>query len=40
MGDGLTADGIVLIVEGDDNLGVLAEMLGRGIPGEAKVPDK
>ena len=40
MGDGLTADGIFLIVKGDDNLGGLSEMLGGGVPGEEKVPGK
>ena len=40
VGDGLTADGILLIVEGDDNLGGLAEMLRRGVPGEEKAPDE
>ena len=40
MGDGLTTDGIILIIEGDENLGGLAEMLGRGVPGEEKAPDE
>ena len=40
VGDGLTADGILLIVYGDDHLCGMAEMLGRGIPGEDKVPDE
>ena len=38
--DGLTADGILLIVEGEDNLSCPAEMLGRSVPGEEEVPDK
>ena len=37
---GLAADGIILIFEGDDNLGVLGEMLGGGVLGEEKVPDE
>ena len=40
MGDSLTADGILLIVKGDENLGGLAEMLGRSAPGEEEVPNK
>ena len=39
-GDGLAADGILLIVEGDDNLGGLAEILSGSVPGEEEVPDK
>ena len=39
-GDSLTMDGIILIVEGDDNLGGLAEMLGGSVPGEEKFPNK
>ena len=38
--DGLTADGILLIVEGEDNLSYTAEMLGRSVPWEEEVPDK
>ena len=38
--EGLTADGIILIVEGDNNLCDIEEMLGQGIPGEEKVPRK
>ena len=40
MRDGLTADEILLIVEGDENLCGIAEMLVRDVPGEEKVPDK
>ena len=40
VGDGLAADGILLIVEGDDNLGGLAEMLGGSVPWEEEVPDE
>ena len=40
VGDGLTADGILLIVEGDDNLDGLAEMLDGSIPEEEEVPEK
>ena len=40
MGDGLTVDGILLIFEDDENLGGLVEMLGGGVPGEEKLPDK
>ena len=40
VGDGLTADGILLIVEGEDNLSGLVEMIGRGVPREEEVPDK
>ena len=32
--DGLAADGILLIAEGHDNLGYLAEMLGESVPGK------
>ena len=32
VGDSLTADGILLIVKGDDNWGGLTEVLGWGIP--------
>ena len=39
-GDSLTMDGIILIVEGDDNLGGLVEMLGGSVPGEEKFPNK
>ena len=40
MGDSLTMDGIILIVEGDDNLGGLSEMLGGSVPGEETFPNK
>ena len=40
VGNGLTMDGILLIVKGDDNLGGLAEMIGGGVPGEDKFPDE
>ena len=40
VGDGLAVDGILLIVEGDDNLDGLAEMFGGSIPGEEEVPDE
>ena len=40
VGDGLAVDGIFLIVEGDENLGGLAEMLGGSVPGEEEVPDE
>ena len=40
MGYGLVEDGILLIVEGDENLGGLAEMLGGSVPGEEEVPDE
>ena len=40
MEDGLAAYGILLIVEGDDNLGGLAEMLGGSVPREEEVPNK
>ena len=40
VGEGLTADGILLIVEGEDNLSCPAEMLGRSVPGEEEVPNK
>ena len=38
--DGLTADGILLIVEGGDNLSCPVEILGGSVSGEEKVPDK
>ena len=34
VGDGLAVDGILLIVEGGDNLSGLAKMLGGSVPGE------
>ena len=37
VGDGLTADGILLIVEGDKNLCGIAEMPSRGVPRKEKV---
>ena len=40
MGDGLAADGILLIVEDDQNLSGLAEMLGGSVPREEEVPDE
>ena len=40
MRDGLTADGIVLIFQGNDNTGGLVEILGGGVPREEKVPDE
>ena len=33
-------DGILLIVEGDENLSGLAEMLDGSVPGEEEVPDE
>ena len=38
MGYSITADGILLIVESDENLGGLAEMLGGSVPREEEVP--
>ena len=38
--DGLTADRILLIVKGEDNLSCPAEMLGGSVPGEEEVPNK
>ena len=38
VGDSLTADGILLIIEGDENLGGLAEILGGSVPREEEVP--
>ena len=40
MGDSLAVDGILMIVEGEDNLIDPAEMLGRSVPGEEEVPDE
>ena len=40
VGDSPATDGILLIVEGDENLSGLAEMLDGRIPGEEKVPDE
>ena len=40
VGDGLAVDGILMIIKGDDNLGGLAEILGRSIPREDKLPDE
>ena len=38
MGDGLTADGIILIVEGDENSFGIAKIIDGGVPREEKVP--
>ena len=38
VGDSLTTDGIILIFEGDENLGGLEEMLCGSAPGEEEVP--
>ena len=38
VGDCLAADGILLIVEGEDNLSCPAEMIGRSVPREEEVP--
>ena len=38
--DSLNADGIIMIFEGDDNLGGLAEMFTESVPGEEAVPDE
>ena len=40
VGDSLTADCILLVVEGDDNLGGLEEMFSGIVPGEEEVHDK
>ena len=40
MGYGLVKDGILLIVEGDDNLGGLVKMLNGSVPGEEEAPDE
>ena len=40
VGGGLAADGILLIVKGEENLSGLAEMLGTSVPGEKEVPDE
>ena len=40
MRDGIAADGILLIVEVDANLGGLAEILSGSVPREEEVPDK
>ena len=39
VGDGLAADGNLLIVEGEDNLSGPAEMFDGSIPGEEEVPN-
>ena len=40
VGDGLSVNGILLIVECDENLSGLAEMLGGSVPVEEEVPNK
>ena len=40
VGESLTADGILLVVEGDEKLGGLAEMLNGSVPREEEVLDK
>ena len=40
VGYGFSADGILLIVEGEDNLSCPAKMIGGSVPGEEEVPDK
>ena len=38
--DSLTTDRILLIIKGGNNLGGLAEILDRSVPGKAGVPNK
>ena len=40
VGDGLAADGVLLIVKGDENLGGLTEMIDGSAPREEEVPDE
>ena len=40
VGYGLAPDGILMIVEGEENLSGPVEMLGRSVPGEEKVTNK
>ena len=40
VGDRLAADGILIIVKGDKNLGGLVEILSGSVPREEEVPDK
>ena len=40
VGDGISADGILLIVEGEENLSGPLEILGRIVPGEEEFPDE
>ena len=40
VGDSLTVNGILLVVEGDEKLGGLAEMLNGSVPREEEVLDK
>ena len=40
VGDGLTADGILLIVKGEENLKCPAEMIGWSVPREEEVPNE
>ena len=40
VGDGLAADGILLIAEGEDNLSCPEEVLSGSVPGEEEVPNK
>ena len=37
---GLTSDGILLVVQGEDDLCGMLEMLNQGVGGEAMVPDE
>ena len=40
VGDILATDGILLIVDGEDNLSLLEKPLSGSVPGEDEVPDK
>ena len=40
MIDGLTWDGVLLVIQGEDDLDDVLEMLNRGVCGEEVVPDK
>ena len=40
MRDGITSNGILLVVQGEDDLCGMLEMLNQGVGGEAMVPDE
>ena len=40
MIDGLTSNGVFLVVQGENNLSHLVEVLDWGVPGEETVPDE
>ena len=40
MRDGLISDGIILVIQGEDDTGDVLELLNQGVCGEETVPDE